>query len=229
MPRTPHVVVERAQALAEPGAARPVGDPVAPRRATAASGSRDDSSRVMRVSRVPSANASTRARPDDRGVQEAHEARGRTAPSSRSRRSSSTSAAAASPASTKRAVDRLAAGAQRAAHRAAQVGRPRRCDARPAAPRRPQRAGEPQVGHQPARLGELGRRVRGEVACRSTSAGLHRTDEHRRVRGASAASSAVGRRQLGVEREHDLARPAARVGRAPRPTLPSQNAANARS
>ena len=62
MPRTPH----RSLNARSPAPMRvpPDQSATAPAaRASAASGSRDDSSRVMRVSRVPSANASTRPRP----------------------------------------------------------------------------------------------------------------------------------------------------------------------
>ena len=95
--------------------------------------------------------------------------------------------------STNERADRLAAGAQRAAHGAAQVGpatlAPARLhgDASGAARR------EAEVGHQPAGLGELVGRVRGEVALAQHLGRLKRTasvgTSRRRRRPASGSSS----------------------------------------
>ena len=63
MPRSPHCVVELPQPVAEAGAAAPVDAPARPPGAARRRGRGVDSSRVMRVSRVPSANASTFWRP----------------------------------------------------------------------------------------------------------------------------------------------------------------------
>ena len=167
-------VVERAQALAEAGAARPVDDRVARPRRSAASGSRDDE-----LAGDPGEPGAERERldpaaADDRGVEEAQRGPGRTAPSTRSRRSSSTS---------RRGPRRRLRRTRAASARRRRAARAARCGAGRGGPRRratgarrrerPQRAGEPQVGHQPAGLVELGGGVGGEVACaRSTSAGL---------------------------------------------------------
>ena len=75
----------------------------------------------MRVSRVPSANASTRWRPATAACTNRSSARayGSIEPLTSS---SSTSRRGRSPGSRQYAADRLAAGAQRGAHGAAQVG-----------------------------------------------------------------------------------------------------------
>ena len=73
-PALPPAVDERAQHLAQPGAARPVRDGLAPPRRSARSGSRIRSSRVTRVSRVPRVKASTaRGRAADHDVREAQQ------------------------------------------------------------------------------------------------------------------------------------------------------------
>ena len=169
---------------------------------------------MTRVRRVPSANASTRVRLDDRRVQEAHERAGvrlhRAAhveqqderrrcrsPGSRNARSTGSP-----PARSERRTVRRRSGV------------PRAC-ARAAAPRTARRApAKPQIGHQPARLGELGRRVRREVA---VAQHLRRAPAHRdHGRVGAGPSSPVGASSsaLGVEREDDLLDRRARERRA---------------
>ena len=192
----PHapLVVERAQALAEPGAARPVGDRARPRAASAASGSRDDSSRVSRVSRVPRANASTRPRPTTAACRKRSSARAYgsieplTSSSSTSRRGPLGRLEERAVASARRR--RAARAARCGAGRAGRAARP----ARPQPARPAQRAGEAQVGHQPARLGELGGGVGGEVL---VAQHLGRAEAHRerRRRRSRVAVVVVGRRR----------------------------------
>ena len=130
----------------------------------------------MRVSRVPSANASTRAAAHDRGVQEADERPGRTAPSNRSRRAAARAGAGASPGSTERAAAwarrrRGAHGAPCGADRGGPGAAGWRCGAATGAARR-RAAGRPSAGApRRTRAGVYGAKSR----WRSTSAGLQRT------------------------------------------------------
>ena len=160
----PHapLVVERAQALAEAGAARPVDDAlrrrgdrgvgIARRELTGDAGEAG----AEREGLDPAA-------PDHRGVQEAHERAGVGL-----HRAADVAEQDDAPGPARvlrvRATDRFAAGAHRLTDGAAQIG----TAAAPArgahATRLAQRAGEAQVGHQTAGLGELGVGVVGEVA-----------------------------------------------------------------
>ena len=125
--------------------------------AMAASGSRDDE--LAGDAGEPGAERERLdpAAADDRGVQEAHQRRGRTAPSTRSRRRAARCGAAASAGSTNARLigSPPARSARRTVRRRSGRPRPRRLGAHAAGAA--QRAGQPEIGHQPARLGELGR------------------------------------------------------------------------
>ena len=156
----------------------------------AASGSRDESSRVMRVSRVPSANASTRPRPTTAACRKRTSARayGSIEPLTSQ---SSTMRRGRDAGSRNARCDRLAAGAER---RGAPCGAGRACPRwrRLRCWRRERRsaAGQPEVGHQPPGLGELGRRVRREVALAQHLGGAV---AHRDRRACSVVVAGLGR------------------------------------
>ena len=231
MPRMPHVVVERAQARRRAGCRPTSRRPGCAAARTAASGSRDDE--LARDAREPRARARTPRPACGSRPRRAGSARTRAAYGSIEPLTSSSSTSAPrprSPASRNARAHRLAAGAQRAAHRAAQSGVPRAARVGLAPARRRVAPDEPQVGHQPAGLDELGRRVRREVARAAAprpgstarvTTGASRAHARRR---ASASASGVGTSSASI----DL------VGRtrrrsAPARTRRSQNTSNARS
>ena len=104
----------------------------------------------------------------------------------------------------KGAVHGLAPGAEGAAHRPAQVGLAAMAAAALLAAGAAERAGQPEVGHQAPRLGELGGRVGGEVALAQHLGGAV---AHRDASGVLVVSPGSGASSspLGVERDAQLA------------------------
>ena len=206
MPRTPHSSLNSRR----PSPRRVPPDQSATRVARRRRARRRDRAttarRVMRVSRVPSANASTRPRPTTAACRNRTQRAGVRLHRAAHVAQQHDAARARRPARRTTRLHRLAAGAQRAPHGAAQVGAaaPR---ARPragasAAARRPG-GGRPSAGGPRRTPRACTRRSR---AWRSTSAAAA---AHRQRRAASssssASSSAVGVVVAVVERERHLA------------------------
>ena len=188
MPRTPHSLVEPAQPVAEAGAAATSRRPARPALRSASSGSREPSSRVMRVSRVPRANASTRRRPATAACTKRSRAR---AYGSIEPLTSSSSTSRRWRVAGVRKWRRIGSPSVRSAARTVRrrSGRAVRCVGRRHPQRPARRAGEAQAGHQPVGLGAARRRRRRRSpCCRSTSVDAEAQLERRVV---------VRRRRLG--------------------------------
>ena len=150
----------------------------------------------MRVSRVPRAKASTAAPADARRRGRSAPGPGSRAPSTRDTSQRRTIRRGRSPGCGEGPPDRLAAGAQRAPHGAAQVGPALGLAGRAPPAGAAQRAVEAEVGHQPAGLLELGVRCRRRSPCAAAPPGgsSARRGSARRPRPARRPSSPAASR-----------------------------------
>ena len=103
----------------------------------------------------------------------------------------------------KGAVDGLTPGAEGAAHRPAEIGLATMTVTALLAAGAPERAGQPEVGHQAPRFGELGGRVGGEVALAQHLGGAVAHGDRRVAGGVAGLGGVVV--TLGVERDAQLA------------------------